>query len=51
MDEDDLPPDKNPPQEPGAAESLGRSVGALFWIALFAAVVGVVAYALLHWTH
>jgi len=49
MDEDDLPPDTQPPQEPSAADSLGQSFGALFWIVALVAVVGVVAYALMHW--
>jgi hypothetical protein len=48
-DEDDLPPDNHPPQEPSAADALGQSFGALFWVALFALVVGVIAYALMHW--
>jgi hypothetical protein len=49
MDEDDLPLDTQPPQEPSAADSLGQSFGALFWIVALVAVVGVVAYALMHW--
>jgi hypothetical protein len=49
MDEDDLPPENQPPPEPSAADSLGQSVGALLWIALFAAVVGLVAYAVMRW--
>ena len=50
MDQDDLPPQQEAPQEPTAAGALGRLVGSLVWLGLFLAVAGGALFLLIHWT-
>jgi hypothetical protein len=48
-DEDDLPPQPYKDESSSFARSLGGTVGAFVWIALFFAIAGVVLYFAVRW--
>jgi hypothetical protein len=51
-DQDDLPPEAGRDARNGSfAEQLGSVFGGVIMLAIVFAVVGIVAYALLHWIH
>jgi len=49
MEQDDLPPPQDAPEEPSAGDSIGQLFGAALWIALFVVVAGAIGYAVMRW--
>ncbi len=48
-DIDDLPPKKEKPHDSTFSVVLGEVSGAVVWIAIFLAIVGAIAWAIIHW--
>jgi hypothetical protein len=50
MDQDDLPPKQDAPEEPTGAGSLGRMAGTLMWLAIIMGAAGGLVYVAMHWS-